>query len=560
MLNTVQIMKKIRAAIKVVSFVGLMSLLASCQDFLSTDNTRVTLSDDHLLNSANDTVYSIIGILTKVQKLSDKYVLLGEMRADLMTVTNFTNSEIRDLNNFTVDSTTSSFCDVKDFYAVINNCNYFIKMADTTLTEKGVKPFLKEVAVAKSFRAWTYLQLGLNFGKATYFEKPLITVQDTKESFPVVDLKQLIDTLIVNLVPIINVKFPNYGTVNGVESKHLFVNPNFLLGDLYLWKASLNGGNLYDYEQAATHYANLMKSENYLIQASDVLKWNNINFTTFSDSWSSLLYTSIGRNELITSIKLSSSSINGVSSSLYELSSNYELTTTKQYEQLFELQMYSFPNTAKNPVVPAYYVGDLRLNGTAIPTTAEDVVAGRDLETGSSIIQKYTNYHVNLYRVGLLYLRYAEAVNRLGKPALAFAVLKYGLNPSTLADVKKIPLIEVVPTRPYIELFKQPSFAPNVGVHNRGCGSTEMNKLFVIPLSVTTKEDSIRYVENAICDELALETGLEGNRFHDLMRMANHRNAPSFLAQKVASKHSEYNRMYELLLEPKNWFLPLKNQ
>lgn len=558
MMNNMQIMKKIISTIKIFSFVGLIILMAACQDLLTTNNNRIQLSDDNVLNSPNDTVYSIIGILTKVQKLSDKYVLLGEMRADLMNVTSYTKSDLRDLNNFEVDSATSSFCNVKDYYGVINNCNFFIQKADTTVTEKGEKPFLKEVALAKSIRAWTYLQLALNYGKATYFVKPLITINDTKESYPVYNLQQLVDTLITDLTPIAEIKYPLYGTINGVESKRLFVNTNFLLGDLYLWKASMNGGNLFDYEMAATYYANLIKTGQYIVQSSDAIKWSNINFTNYNDSWSYLLYTTIGSNELITTIKLSSSSINGVASSLADLSSNYELTTTKQFEDLFAKQMYSFPNTAKNPVIPAYTVGDLRINGTIMPTTAGYSVNGVALEVGSSIISKYAHYNVNIYRIGLLYLRYAEAVNRLGRPGLAYAVLKYGLSPATLTDSKKIPAKDLVPSRTYVDMFINSSFNNNVGVHNRGCGSSEMNKLYVIPLTVTTKTDSILYVEDAISDELALETGLEGNRFHDLMRISNYRNSPAYLAQKVALKHSDYNRIYNLLMDPKNWFIPLK--
>ena len=555
MMNNMQIMKKILSLIKIFSFAALVTLMVSCQDLLTVDNNRVTMSDENLLNSSNDTVYSIIGILTKVQKLSDRYVLMGEMRADLMNITAYTKSDLRDLNNFEVDSTTSSFCDVKDYYAVINNCNYFIQKADTTVTEKGEKPFVKELAVVKSIRAWTYLQLALNYGKATYFQKPLTTIHDTNESFPVYNLQQLVDTLITDLTPFANVAQPLYGTINDVESKRLFVNTKFLLGDLYLWKASLNGGNESDYEMAATYYANLIKAGQYIIQPTDVIKWNDINFTNYNDAWSNLLYNTIGGNELITTIKLSSSSMNGVTTTLKDLSSNYELTTTKQFEDVFEKQMYSYPNTAKNPVIPAYFVGDLRLNATVMSTVAGYNVNGRDLETGSSIVRKYARYNVNIYRTGLLYLRYAEAVNRLGRPALAYAVLKYGLNTVTLSDSKKVPARDLVPVKTYINIFNNAVFDKNVGIHNRGCGSSDMNKLYVIPLTVTTKTDSILFVEDAISDELAMETGLEGNRFHDLMRISNHRNSPAYLAQKVASKHSDYNRIYNLLSDPKNWFL-----
>ena len=551
-------MKRANSIFTIFFFVGLLLITTSCQDFLDTDSNRVMLSDDNVINSANDTVYSIIGILSKVQKLSDKYVLMGELRADLMTVTNLSKSELRDLNNFQVDTATSSFSDVKDYYAVINNCNYFIQKADTNIATMGSKPFVKEMAIVKSIRAWTYLQLVLNYGKATYFDKPLITIQDANETFPEYNLQQIIDVLIADLMPFAETEYPKYGTINGAESKRLFVNTKFLLGDLYLWKASLNGGNVSDYEQAATYYASLIKSGQYVVQPNDAMKWSNINFTSYYNSWSNILYSAIGSNELITTVKLSSSSIYGVSTSLNELSANYELTTTTQFEDLFAMQMYSFPNTAKNPVIPAYFVGDLRLYGTVSATIDGYSVDGKVLETGSNIITKFSQYNVNIYRTGLLYLRYAEAVNRIGKPGLAFAVLKYGLNPTTLADVKKIPARDLIPSQPYIEVFNNANFANNVGVHNRGCGSSDINKLYVIPLTVTTQTDSILYVENAITDELALETGLEGNRFHDLMRISNYRNSPAYLAQKVASKHSDYNRIYNLLINPNNWFVPIK--
>jgi hypothetical protein len=557
-MKNLKIMKRAISIFTIIFFVGSITLFTSCQDLLDTESNRVMLSDDNVLNSPNDTVYSIIGILTKVQKLSDKYVLLGELRADLMNVTSYSKSELRDLNNFEVDSATSSFCNVKDFYAVINNCNYFIQKVDTNIVTLGTKPFVKEIAIVKSIRAWTYLQLVLNYGKATYFEKPLITINDGKESFPVYDLQQIVDALILDLTPYADVEYPKYGSINGVECIRLFVNTKFLLGDLYLWKASMNGGNLSDYEQAATYYGSLIKSGQYIVQSSDAIKWSSIYFTSYNNSWSNILYSSTGSNELITTIKLSSSVINGVSSSLADLSSNYELTTSKQFEDLFAKQMYSFPNTAKNPVIPAYFVGDLRLSGTINSTIDGYSINGRLLETGSSIISKYSHYNVNVFRIGLLYLRYAEALNRLGKPSLAFAVLKYGLSPATLTDVKKITARELTPVKTYISVFNNSSFVNNVGVHNRGCGSSEINKLYVIPLTVTNKTDSILFVEDAISDELALETGLEGNRFHDLMRISNYRNSPAYLAQKVAAKHTDYNRIYNLLLDNKNWFLPIK--
>ena len=91
-----------------------------------------------------------------------------------------------------------------------------------------------------------------------------------------------------------------------------------------------------------------------------------------------------------------------------------------------------------------------------------------------------------------------------------------------------------------------------------GRDSTLLKPTTIPDLLAQAKSDSILFVENAICDELALETGFEGNRFQDLMRFSNHRNDTEFLARKVAAKHNNDNALFQKLKERNNWYLPLK--
>jgi hypothetical protein len=157
---------------------------------------------------------------------------------------------------------------------------------------------------------------------------------------------------------------------------------------------------------------------------------------------------------------------------------------------------------------------------------------------------------------GLLYLRYAEAVNRAGKPNLAFAVLKYGLNALNILNSTIVPASEKAPMENYMN-FSDSRFVNNIGMHARGCGFVETAAGYKIPAGLDSTQ-TITYVEDAIVDELALETAFEGNRFHDLMRVALRRNDKAFLANKVAEKYTLNKAAIKAkLMDDANWYLPL---
>lgn len=66
-----------------------------------------------------------------------------------------------------------------------------------------------------------------------------------------------------------------------------------------------------------------------------------------------------------------------------------------------------------------------------------------------------------------------------------------------------------------------------------------------------------KYLEERILDERARELAYEGERFYDLMRVANRRNDPAFLADKVSAKFPSGQReaIRQLLMNKKNWYI-----
>lgn len=544
----------------------LLMPLASCDRLLSVETDRFLSSDENQFASPNDTVFCILGILSKMQKLADRNVLAGELRADLMDVTVNSSNEIRDLNNFTLDSKTSPFSDVRDYYTVINNCNYFITKADTMVTVLGERVFKKEINAAKAIRAWTYLQLGLNHGDATYYSDPILSVNDLEKNYPLLSYPQLVDSLIEDMEemnPLVNTTAIDWGEINGASTKFLLINPLFLLGDLYLWKASQTG-NQADYESAALYYAKLIEMNKCLISKGNSVVWSDATYTGWIDSWSSLLSGTTSSPELISLMKLADSPFDGTPSKLGSMCRNFELCGSTAYQKINSDQIYCFRESTGTL---KFTTGDLRTI-----RQFDKTITNPYLNESQMLINKYEQNIMLIYRAGLLYLRYAEAVNRAGKPNLAFAVLKKGLTASTLA---LIPANEISDQKPYVAVFRSEKFDNNMGIHSRGCGASEYNPLYVIPnyTRYTTvdgvqtastdsldllaaKSDSINFVEGSICDELALETAFEGNRFQDLIRISDHRKDPTFLAKKVAAKHSSnYDYYLNLLSDRTKWFI-----
>ena len=162
---------------------------------------------------------------------------------------------------------------------------------------------------------------------------------------------------------------------------------------------------------------------------------------------------------------------------------------------------------------------------------------------------------VPLYRNSHVWLRYAEAVNRMGKPTLAFAVLKYGLRSETVTDETKVDPAELEDELVYTN-FSSSQFDANRGtaVRGRGLGISLSQSTYLIP-DFDTENERIEWVENEIVREMAAETMFEGNRFFDLMRVSNHRGGTDYFAEMVSRRFANPDAAKALLSNRENWWL-----
>jgi tetratricopeptide (TPR) repeat protein len=559
-------MKKI-SKIMVFLFLSVYAF-EGCSNLLDVDSNRLVFPAGYKMNAANDTLYSMFGIFTQMEKLADSYVLLGELRGDLMDVTPTSNLYLKEINNFEISGTNPFANNIKDYYSVINNCNYVIHNIDTSVVKGGVKVMYKEYAACKAIRAWTYMQIALNYGTAQYYDKPLLTVQDAVnvQNSASLTLTELAPILINDISPWKDVATPTTGFIFTQNTNQSYFPIRFLLGDLYLWTGQ--------YENAANAYRDLMFINSYIIS------------TYYRNTLTVLNNAFTGNFNVYNLPTLSSENITNIAATnqygrIFQLDSlalNHMIAPSNQSLNYWQKQMYYYSAKLDTTIDMRLYTSVTSLykyaNGTLNPNTGtgqQTIYSSNITSTSTNYVYKIlamnpemttisTNKQIMPYRVPLLYLRYAEAVNRLGKPNLAMAVLKNGLNRANMNNKKIIPQSELGTTLPNYMNFSDLRFDNNIGIRMRGCGNVNQDTTFyVIPNQAKLtllNTDSIKYVEDLIVKELALETAFDGNRFQDLMRVAIRRDDNSYLANIVSSKFtSNKEAIRTKLLDRTKWYL-----
>ena len=546
-------------------------LLTSCEDMLKPESDLVEYAEDHTLNHATDSVYSVMGIINKLQMIADRVVLLGEVRGDLIEPTAAASNDLKHLAAFEFNEK-NRYNQISDYYAVINNCNYYLAHVDTAMQRRGRNLFMREYAAVKSYRAWTYLQLAQAYGEVPLILTPLMTELEAREAMnqPRVDIKAICDTFIDDLTPYAGVNLPEFGSINGMSSEYFFIPMRALLGDLCLWAGR--------YQEAARWYHDYLTDKYEPVKMSrQRITWPNATQLNVPDD----RYNPTG-SEFITYIPMETRVFDGVISQLPNLMNStiennyfYELTASSAMSKISADQIYCFENeqpgaTTKDTIYitrtgfnRSEYVGDLRFSSNFRLSSSGSQNDYSEYNSYNQRISKISSSRIVLYRSTMIYLRYAEALNRAGYPQTAFAILKYGICDEMLRN--RVDPREVEEARDLV------SFDDNVfrieevlGVHSLGSGDSHANAFYDIPQPATelgSRQDTINYqiplVEDMIITEMALEGAFEGYRFYDLMRVALRRGDPAYLAAPIARRNGETDTaLLSLLMDPKNWYLP----
>ena len=578
-------------------FLVLLLLLSfmSCGKMLEMDSEMVKFEGDNTLDTPEDTLNSVMGIIRQMQVVADRTVLLGEIRADLMQVNDKATTDIKALAVVPMTDEANIYNQINDYYAIINNCNYYLANVDPEAQRLSKFIFKREYIAVKVYRAWTYLQLAKIYGKVPLVLNPLLSMEEAQQAMNMnpTDLQGICDYFISDLSQYVGSKddeemeFPQYGSVYGIDSRKLFIPLRVILGEMCLWTGR--------YTEAARYLHDyLTKTSRPITIGISKVQWNVKNEEEFYtsapyDNRAGLATTENDANENIFVIPMETTEFNGIKSLLGTVYNSVEYN--KYYAQVSPSQamkrisreedylwLFSRTSTIKDSIrAPkdnlrsALMAGDLRLwgnYGTRKVNRDETSDYSEEIQT----IKKLANNFIPIYRKQYVYLLYAEALNRAGFPHSAFAVLKYGL--CNEENEKRIPADELEKAGDLIDFpnsayritdktIDDQKYPKNtMGIHARGCGNAECDKLYCIEKTVTSPTDTIEMVEDLIVNEMALETAFEGLRYYTLMRIAMRRGNNSYLAEPISRRDDPDGtkkdmELYEKLMNRDNWYLPI---
>ncbi len=473
------------------SIIGMLSLsllmgvsLTSCEDMLSVD------TGDKTYVNANDTLYSYWGIMKSVQDIAERYVMLGELRGDLVAPTSYITDTLYSIANFEDPKDGScSMLNIRDYYNVINNCNLYIHNADTNQVKSNIKYMLPEYAQVQAIRAWTYLQLVQNYGEVPFISDPVLSL-DVIKNFDyeanLVNKDNLVDKFLeLGLTRYVDTDYPHYGNYNNgatdISATLSFIPVRIVLGDLYL----LRGRDVSDYKTAAQYYYDYLKTtESVLLRDYvEVMKsrFSSTGYTALATSHGATIWGAFAqtykdeeKNEIITSIPSSANTQFGTM--LTRVSDIYGYTTTSSQstdvgtnddgeEEVSTSGAISVTSTYKAQLTPSdaykglsdeqtyvyynqsslrredYTCGDAR----KMLATTEYTYEGEAYTLCSKAAKASTFYYtIPVYRRCYIWLKLAEAINRAGFPQHAFAILKDGLNRNNTPSIATVMHVENV--------------------------------------------------------------------------------------------------------------------
>ncbi len=568
--------KKIKTNIKLLIIISL--LFCSCSDLLDV-KPKNAVSDENHFNNIYDADAAVRGIYGKLVNLADEYVILNELRADLMDVTDYADNDLREINLHRATAE-NPYANPQKFFSLINDCNDALvnfnqMLIDLKMSKEAYNQRYADIATVRS---WLFLQLVIHFGEVPYITAPVDQIGDLAKldgpSFPALNIETMVDSLVnfMESLPYFDLYTDEsmITYIDGYNTKIMFIDKEYLLGELYLWQG--------EYLKAASQFKNVMERDIGLTSYDSY----KIRTDFFSDDYYNSRYERYYEHDINSKVNNWPNMFSDLQNTSYYSEWIWVLYFSENYApenpfiDLFALNGGSYflkPSTVAienwdNGIQKNGFSGDFRGENSSYTMTGGLPVISKYIADYDPILEPFNKSGKwFLWRASSLHLKFSEAANRDGHSKLAYALMNDGIR-SAYADTSQDDFFTQCQTNlsfPYDFDGRQTGISDNPpgvrGLYYRNMGIR--GRVFMQSLEYPDGVDSLIYTEDKILDEAALELAFEGNRWGDLVRVAIHRNDPSILADRIYNKlhtagYPEAEAVRAKLMNRENWFIPLE--
>ncbi len=553
-------MKKIKLIESLVVVMLLLSFTACKKVFDIKPEDQ--LDESNAYQNVYDADAAVVGIYGKFMGLAEQYVVLNELRADLLDVTTNSDENLRQISTHSVKDN-NPYANPRPFYELIINCNDVMEHFQTMVKEKRMTEdqFNQRYSDIVSLRSFLYLQLGIHFGAVPYVTSSLKSVDEVKNAanFPRLPFNVLLDSLIrvTEAVPFKD-QYPTGTnlniTVDGYQTQKFYITKKVILGDLYLWK-----GN---YQKAAEYYRQVMETGTQGVVDGRYYSLYKVGWDSNGDIDHYISYSRAGdASTLVYNTQWRIMFEQNYGTSGFDREWVWVLPFDNKFNPQNSLIKLFSPVGGQYLVRPSQEVFDLwdgetqrPAQGGSIPYDARKLLSTMTIG-GQPVAMKYLYNYIGwntstalnpllkngkwfLFRQTQLHMRFAEAANRSGKYRLAWGLWNSGIAGAYPAPTSDVTNYHNTLNEPYPFNFDarnsgssgvpyyRADWYRNIGIRARA-NMTDV----AIPAA-----DSLNSIESGLIKETALENAFEGTRWPDLLRISLRRNDPSFIADRVYNK------------------------
>lgn len=550
-------MKKLffNISIVVMSLLG-AGVLTSCSDFFNPE-TDDELDGGDYISSSTEMYTGFLGIMTKLQAIGDKEILLTDTRADLLEPTTQSSADIIALYNYDNDLQNNSYANPAGYYEVIIACNDYLAKMKEYKSKPNVDSdvYASLVSSVTRIKVWTYKTIGEIYGKAVWFDDPITKVSAIRDSanYQVLDMPQLIDKCLqvmddgvdgVSTDKVINwIAWLDPQNVSNIASstyrKWNWMVPPYegVYAELCLWKgaycdAANTDGSTY-YKRAADL---LLKALNVYI--------DDENYSGNSPYWLPCA-TTPGHYKSYWDYEQPYQA-EAVCALIYDYTNNQTNTLLKHFSnespneyQLRpnEQEMEHYSDATFNP---GGTDGDSRTKCLFGRSSGQYYIAKfRPVGSSHRANAYQDDVHIYLYRATQYHMMLAEALNHLDRFKALNAVLNSGVKAHVDGNTDTFNADD-----PEWEGFTQnwTSSAdwgtrkyPSMGI--RGCLNLNAVDIVTNVAQLGSRAQTIRHNDELILNEIMMEFACEGKTYPAMNRMAVRYNDPTIITSRVCPKY-----------------------